>query len=89
MPSVSPGAGRPTSASRALAAGGDLKVVPERLGHSQPAITADLYAHVNRRLGKAAAQHIADTLRAPAETFPVAFLPQPLETHSDEGIADP
>jgi integrase len=67
---------RHTSASLALAAGVDLKVVSERLGHSQLAITADLYTHVNRRLGKAAAQRIADVLRPSAETVPSAFLAQ-------------
>ena len=44
---------RHTNASLALDGGADLKVVSERLGHSQLAITADLYTHVNRRLGKA------------------------------------
>jgi Site-specific recombinase XerD len=50
---------RHTNASLALSAGVDLKVVSERLGHSQLAITADLYTHVNRGLGKAAAEQIA------------------------------
>jgi integrase len=39
---------RHTNASIALAAGVDIKVVSDRLGHSTTAITADLYTHVNR-----------------------------------------
>lgn len=35
----------------ALEAGVEMKVVSERLGHSQISITADLYTHVNRGLG--------------------------------------
>ena len=66
---------RHTSASLALDAGVDLKVVSDRLGHSQLAITADLYTHVNRRLGKAASEQIAATLRPAGETLPAPFLP--------------
>lgn len=54
---------RHTSASLALAAGVDLKVVSERLGHSQIAITANLYTHVNTGLGRAAAEQIAEVLK--------------------------
>ncbi len=74
---------RHTSASLALAAGVDLKVVSERLGHSQLAITADLYTHVNRKLGKAAAQQIADVLRPTPETLPSAFLAQAPENEPE------
>ncbi len=74
---------RHTSASLALAAGVDLKVVSERLGHSQLAITADLYTHVNRKLGKAAAQQIADVLRPTPETLPSAFLARNPETEPE------
>ncbi|MGB8381794.1 MAG: site-specific integrase, partial [Dermatophilaceae bacterium] len=66
---------RHTSASLALDAGVDLKVVSDRLGHSQIGVTADLYAHVNRRLGKAASEQIAATLRPGSETLPAPFLP--------------
>lgn len=60
----------------------DLKVVSERLGHSQLAITADLYTHVNRGLGKAAAEQIAGR----SDALPTAALPQSPEngTHSQE-----
>jgi integrase len=67
---------RHTNASLALAAGVDLKVVSERLGHSQIAVTADLYTHVNRGVGRAAARQIAGILRPPAEAVPSAFLAQ-------------
>jgi integrase len=76
---------RHTSASLALAAGVDLKVVSERLGHSQLAITADLYTHVNRRLGKAAAQQIADVLWPGSVTVPTALLPHGPETREPSG----
>ena len=53
-----------------------MKVVSDRLGHSQIAVTADLYTHVNRGMGRAAADRIAAALRTPAETLPTAFLAQ-------------
>jgi hypothetical protein len=53
-----------------------MKVVSDRLGHSQIAVTADLYSHVSAGLGRAAADRIAATLRTPAETLPSAFLAQ-------------
>jgi integrase len=55
---------RHTNASLALDAGVDLKVVSERLGHSQIAITADLYTHVNSGPGRAAADQIARRAQA-------------------------
>lgn len=73
---------RHTNASLALDGGADLKVVSERLGHSQLAITADLYTHVNRRLGKAVAEQIAATLRPSSETLPSAWLAH--EPHSGQ-----
>ena len=75
---------RHTNASLALAAGVDLKVVSERLGHSQLAITADLYTHVNRGLGKAAAEQIARALRPSGPAVPTASLPQSPENASQE-----
>jgi len=62
---------RHTNASIALAAGVDIKVVSDRLGHSTTAITADLYTHVNRNVGRAAADRIADVLAAAKETVPI------------------
>ena len=76
---------RHTNASLALSAGVDLKVVSERLGHSQLAITADLYTHVNRGLGKAAAEQIARALRPASPVVPTASLPQSPENASLEG----
>jgi integrase len=55
---------RHTNASIALAAGVDIKVVSDRLGHSTTAITADLYTHVNRNVGRVAANRIAEVLTA-------------------------
>ena len=52
-----------------IAAGIDVKVVSERLGHATTAITADLYTHVIPRLGREAANKLGDALR-----------PQPRET---------
>ncbi|WP_130491636.1 site-specific integrase [Motilibacter rhizosphaerae] len=53
---------RHTNASLALAAGIDIKVVSDRLGHSTTAITADLYTHVDRGVGRSAADRIAAVL---------------------------
>jgi hypothetical protein len=76
---------RHTNASLALSAGVDLKVVSERLGHSQLAITADLYTHVNRGLGKAAAEQIARALMPASPTVPTAALQQGPKTYPQEG----
>ena len=54
---------RHTNASLALSAGVPLKVVSERLGHSQTAITADLYTHVHAAVGRQAAAQIAAQLQ--------------------------
>jgi hypothetical protein len=62
-----------------------MKVVSERLGHSQMSITADLYTHVNRGLGRAAAEQIAGVLRTPSETLPSAFLAQCPENGPGKG----
>ncbi|NHC47127.1 tyrosine-type recombinase/integrase [Motilibacter aurantiacus] len=58
---------RHTNASLALSAGVDIKVVSERLGHSTTAITADLYTHVDRGVGREAANRIGSLLTAPAQ----------------------
>jgi integrase len=76
---------RHTNASLALQAGVDMKVVSDRLGHSQMSITADLYTHVNRGLGRAAAEQIAQILSPPSETLPSAFLAQSLENDPEKG----
>ena len=60
-------------------------MVSERLGHSQIAITADLYTHVNLGLGKAAAEQIARALRPPSPAVPSAFLARSPENDSPEG----
>ena len=49
-----------------------MKVVSDRLGHSQISVTADLYTDVSRRLGNAAAEQIAGVLRTPSQTLPSA-----------------
>ena len=67
---------RHTNASLALAAGVEMKVVSERLGHSQISVTADLYTHVSRGLGQDAADRISQALKGTGETVPTAFLPQ-------------
>ncbi|MEP6649893.1 MAG: tyrosine-type recombinase/integrase [Lapillicoccus sp.] len=81
---------RHTNASLALQAGVDLKVVSERLGHSQLAITADLYTHVHRGLGQEAADRIAGALRPspnhPSDALPAASLPQPPENGPDSAV---
>ena len=55
------------------------------MGHSQIAITADLSTHVNRGLGKAAAEQIARALKPPGRVVPTASLPQSSENVSREG----
>ena len=80
---------RHTNASLALEAGVEMKVVSDRLGHSQISVTADLYTHVSRSLGNAAAEQIAGVLRAPSDTVPTASLPQaPKIDPSKDGEAD-
>ena len=73
---------RHTNASLALAAGVEMKVVSDRLGHSQISVTADLYTHVNKAVGRAAAEQIAGALKVSAETVPTASLQQGPETGS-------
>jgi hypothetical protein len=69
---------RHTNASLALAAGVELKVVSDRLGHSTTAITADLYTHVHRAVGRAAADKIASVLEPPvdASAMPAQQVPR-------------
>jgi integrase len=65
---------RHTSASLALAAGIDIKVVSERLGHSTMAVTADLYTHVVPSLGREAAKRIAGLLGTGRKQMPTRCL---------------
>jgi integrase len=53
---------RHTHASLALAAGVDIKVVSNRLGHSTTAITADLYTQVTPAVARRAADAIASEI---------------------------
>lgn len=57
-----------------------MKVLSERFGHSQISVTADLYTHVNRSLGREAADRIAAVLRASSKAVPSASLPQSPES---------
>jgi integrase len=59
---------RHSSATIALAAGVDLKLVSERLGHTTIAITADLYLHPDQTMHEAAAQKINDAFRLVAKS---------------------
>jgi integrase len=56
---------RHTSASLALVAGVNIKVVSERLGHSTTATTADLYTHVIPTVARSAADQLAAVLAVP------------------------
>lgn len=73
-PALTPHGLRHTAASLAIAAGGNVKVVQQMLGHATASMTLDLYGHlfpdqlddVADRLdaiGRAAAEHSADFLR--------------------------
>jgi integrase len=76
---------RHSNASLALEAGVEMKVVSERLGHSQISVTADLYTHVSRGLGRDAADRIAAALKTTSQTLPSAFLAQSPETSPQKG----
>jgi integrase len=54
---------RHTHASLALAAGVEMKVVSDRLGHSTTSITADLYTHVIPKVAREAADRIAASMQ--------------------------
>ena len=63
---------RHTAGSLMLEAGVPLKIVSERLGHSNINITADIYLHVTEGLDEAAAVAVGDLLRrARSDTAPV------------------
>jgi integrase len=59
---------RHTSASLALAAGIEMKVVSDRLGHSTIGVTADLYTHVVPDVARRAADRMAAMLGVPRQT---------------------
>lgn len=62
LPSITIHDMRHTHASLLLAAGEQIKVVSERLGHSRASITMDIYAHVLPGQQEKAAKRIADIL---------------------------
>lgn len=76
---------RHTHASLALAAGIQMKVVSDRLGHSTTAITADLYTHVIPAIARDAAERFAAAMVTPTSAVPSAFLAQkgPSRTGTD------
>lgn len=76
---------RHTNASLALEAGVEMKVVSERLGHSQISVTADLYTHVSNTVGRAAAEQIAGVLKPSSRAVPTASLPQSPENDPPKG----
>ncbi|GIM44458.1 hypothetical protein DNHGIG_00070 [Collibacillus ludicampi] len=49
---------RHTAATLLIEAGVDLKAIQERLGHSTYQVTADIYAHVTKKVNKAAADKL-------------------------------
>jgi integrase len=57
---------RHTWATLALAAGVDVKVVSERLGHASATITWDIYQHVTPSMASDAAQVVADLIFGPS-----------------------
>jgi integrase len=57
---------RHTWATLALAAGVDVKVVSERLGHASATITWDIYQHVTQSMASDAAQVVADLIFRPS-----------------------
>ncbi len=81
-PELTPHGLRQTAASLAIAAGANIKVVQQMLGHATASMTLDLYGHlfpgqlddVADRLdaiGRAAADFSADLFRAKAEITPL------------------
>lgn len=62
LPRIKLHEGRHTAASLALEAGIDIKVVSERLGHSNTTITQNLYQHVRRVLHDQAADAVVNLL---------------------------
>jgi integrase len=73
---------RHTSASLALAAGIEMKVVSDRLGHSTIGVTADLYTHVVPDVARRAADRMAAMLAVPRQTD-VDEVFTPTASHAD------
>lgn len=62
VPRMGTHGGRHTTATLMLEAGEDLRVIMEWLGHSQIAVTANLYAHVGEKMKRSAADSIGASL---------------------------
>ena len=75
---------RHTHATLALAAGVEMKIVSDRLGHSQISVTADLYTQVTRGVARTAANQIADVLRGASDALPT----DSLQKSADEGAGE-
>jgi integrase len=67
LPRVSFHAIRHTHASALIAAGLDVVAVSRRLGHANPTVTLNVYAHLFKKDDRAAAAAIEIVLRAPRE----------------------
>lgn len=64
LPRIRPYDLRHTSASLLLAAGENVKVVSERLGHASAALTLDVYSHVLPDMQQGAADRLASLFSA-------------------------
>lgn len=62
LPKISIHSLRHTNATLLIAAGTDIKTVANRLGHSTPTITGNIYVHAIRSADAAAAQALSDIL---------------------------
>jgi sulfur relay (sulfurtransferase) DsrC/TusE family protein len=67
-----------------MAAGVEIKMVSQRLGHSQISTTADLYTHVSKGFSRAAAEQIAGIPKPSSGAVPTAFLQQTHRNQSSE-----
>ena len=76
---------RHTHATLALSAGVDMKIVSDRLGHSQISVTADLYTQVTRGVARTAANQIADVLRGTDMSLPTTSLQHSTEIAVSRG----
>ena len=79
---------RHTHATLALAAGVEIKIVSDRLGHSQISVTADLYTQVTRGVARTAANQIADVLRGANDAIPTDSLQKSAQTATAAGVSD-
>ena len=62
LPVIKFHAARHTAATLALAAGVDIKIVSEQLGHSTTRITQDLYQHVRLQVHQDSAEKVVELL---------------------------